>query len=88
MTVPRLIYSFDHSHYIRRGASLDAGGHDQYFGMTKELLAQKFFRKDYSFGEAYFAEKTKRIGNRANNASVVKPSIVAHITYMVMGAKF
>ncbi|HEX2852257.1 MAG TPA: hypothetical protein VHO24_03385 [Opitutaceae bacterium] len=88
VTVPRLIYSFDHSHYIRRGASLDAGGHDQYFGMTNELLAQKFFRKDYSFGEAYFAEKTKRIGNRANNASVVKPSIVAHITYMVMGAKF
>jgi hypothetical protein len=88
VTVPRLIYSFDHSHYIRRGASLDAGGQDQYFGMTKELLAQKFFREDYSAGEVYFAEKTKRIGNRANNASVVKPSIVAHITYMVMGAKF
>jgi Beta protein len=87
VTAPRLIYSFNHSHYIRRGASLESGGQDQYFGMTKELCVQKFFREDFSFGEVYFAEKTKRIGKNASNASVVKPSVVAHVTYMVMGAK-
>ncbi len=87
VTAPRLIYSFDHSHYVDRGVSLSTGGQRQYHGMTKDLCSQGFFRKGYSFGEAYFTEKSKGIGNNATNATVVKPSVVAHITYMVMGAK-
>jgi len=87
VTAPRLIYSFHQSHYVSRGTSLDKGGHEQYLEMTKELCDQKFFREDYSFGEVYFAEKSKGVGGNATNATVVKPSVVAHITYMVMGAK-
>lgn len=82
-----MIYSFDHSHYVSRGISLDTGGQEQYLDMTKELCNQTFFRRGYSAGEAYFAEKSRGIGSNATNATVVKPSVVAHITYMVMGAK-
>jgi hypothetical protein len=87
VTAPRLIYSFDHSHYVSRGISLDSGGQEQYLDMTKELCDQKFFREGHSFGEVYFVEKSRGIGGNATNATVVKPSVVAHITYMVKGAK-
>lgn len=87
VTAPRLIYSFDHSHYISRGTSLDSGGQRQYLGMTQALCGRKFFRDGYSFGEDYFLEKSKGIGGNATNATIVKPSVVAHITYMVRGAR-
>ncbi len=88
VTSPRLIYSFDDSHYITRGSSLASGGYDQYVGLTKQLCGQDFFRNGYSTGENYFYEKSKGIGGRAMNNTVVKPSVVAHITYMVLDAKF
>lgn len=88
VTSPRLIYSFNNSHYITRGSSLASGGYDQYVGLTTHLCRQDFFRKGYSTGEDYFYEKSRGIGSRAMNNTVVKPSVVAHITYMVLGAKF
>lgn len=84
---PRLIYPFERSFYITRGSSLQSGGQDQYVGLTKELCGQGFFRPGYSLGEDYFSAKSKGIGKRAMNGTVVKPSVVAHITYMVLGAK-
>lgn len=84
---PRLTYPFKRSFYISRGSSMQSGGQDQYVGLTKELCRQDFFRPGYSAGEDYFYEKSKGIGKRAMNGTVVKPSVVAHITYMVLGAK-
>jgi hypothetical protein len=86
VTSPRLIYSFDGSHYISRGSSLASGGYGQYVGLLKQLCGQGFFRPGYSAGEDYFYQKSKGIGSRAMNNTVVKPSVVAHITYMVLGA--
>jgi len=89
VTAPRLIYSFNHSHYVARGISLEAGGQAQYVGLTNALCGQAFFRgRGFSVGEAYFDDKRKRLGNNATNGTVVTPSVVAHITYMVLGAKF
>jgi len=88
VTAPRLIYSFNHSHYIARGVSLKSGGQSQYVGMTKALCGQGFFRgRGYSMGENYFDDKRKRVGNNATNGTVVTPSVVAHITYMALDAK-
>ena len=84
---PRLIYPFRKSHYITRGVSMKSGGYEQYVGMTLKLCGQDFFRSGYSTGETYFYEKSRRIGKNATNGTVVKPSVVAHITYMVLGAK-
>ena len=85
---PRLIYPFKQSYYITRGVSMKSGGYEQYVDLTLELCAQDFFRSGYSAGEDYFYEKSQRIGKNAMNGTVVKPSVVAHITYMVLGAKF
>jgi hypothetical protein len=88
VTAPRLIYSFNHSHYVARGISLESGGQAQYVGLTKALCGQVFFRgRGYSAGENYFDDKRRRIGKNATNGTVVTPSVVAHITYMVLGAK-
>jgi hypothetical protein len=88
VTSPRLIYSFDGSHYISRGSSLASGGYGQYVGLLKQLCGQAFFRPGYSAGEDYFHAKSMGIGSKAMNNTVVKPSVVAHITYMVLGANF
>lgn len=88
VTAPRLIYSFNHSHYIARGTSLAIGGYEQYADLTNDLCARNFFRgSDYSSGENYIIEKRERIGSNATNGTIVKPSVVAHITYMVLDAK-
>ncbi len=88
VTAPRLIYAFNHSYYIARGVSLESGGQTQYIGLTKALCGQVYFRgRGYSTGEDYFDDKRMRIGNNATNGTVVTPSVVAHITYMVLDAK-
>jgi hypothetical protein len=87
VTAPRLIYSFNQSHYIARGISLEKGGPAQYVGLTSGLCGQTFFRgRGYSAGENYFDDKRRRIGNYATNGTIVTPSVVAHITYMARGA--
>ncbi len=84
---PRLIYPFNSSYFVARGASMKSGGQDQYVGLTRDLCKRDFFRQGYSAGEHYFYEKSKRIGKNATNGTVVKPSVVAHVTYMVLGTK-
>ena len=87
ITAPKLIYSFGDSHYVARGTSLATGGQEQYKDMTSNLCQKEFFRHGSSAGENYFITKSRGIGNNATNATVVKPSVIAHITYMVLGDK-
>ena len=67
---------------------MKSGGYGQYVGLTLDLCGQDFFRPGYSTGEDYFYEKSQGIGKNAMNGTVVKPSVVAHVTYMVLGVKF
>jgi hypothetical protein len=83
----RLIYPFEDSYYLARGVSMKAGGYEQYVGLTSDLCDQAFFRPGNSTGEGYFYEKSQGIGKKATNGTMVKPSVVAHITYMVLRAK-
>ena len=85
---PRLIYPFNHSYYVTRGVSLKSGGYEQYVSLTTDICGRDFFRPGYSTGEKYFHDKSRGVGKNATNGTVIKPSVVAHITYMVMGAKF
>ena len=72
----------------RTGSFIEIWWPNQYVGLTKALCGQTFFRgRGYSTGEDYFDDKRRRIGNNATNGTVVTPSVVAHITYMVLGAK-
>jgi hypothetical protein len=87
VTAPKLVYSFGGSHYIARGVSLKSGGPAQYIRLTRELCQSSYFRgRDYSKGEAYFEDKSKRIGNHATNGTVVTPSVISHVTYTVGNA--
>ena len=84
----RLIYPFKGFHYFIRGGSIRSRGAEQYFALAKQLCGNTFFRgPTYSTGDAYLYEKSRSLGKNATNGAVVKPSVVAHITYMVLDAK-
>lgn len=84
----RLAYTFDGHHYFIRGSSIKSDGFQQYFGLARTLCGQSFFRgSTYSQGDQYLHQKSKRLGKNCTPGAVVKPLIVAHITYMVLGAE-
>lgn len=83
----RLTYSFEGSHYFIRGSSMKSGGYEQYVTLAQHLCGQDFFRgPKYSSGDAYLHDKSRRLGKNCTPGAVIKPSVVAHITYMVLGA--
>lgn len=84
----RLAYTFNGYHYFIRGSSIQSGGYGQYFGLARSLCGQSFFRGSaYSLGDQYLHEKSRRLGKNCTPGAVIKPSVVAHITYMVLDAK-
>lgn len=84
----RFVYTFKGFHYFIRGSSVRAGGYEQYFGLARTLCAQSFFRgPTYSLGDRYLDEKSRRVGKNCTPGAVIKPAVVAHITYMVLDAK-
>lgn len=84
----RLTYTYQDFHYFIRGSSLRTDGYEQYFGLARTLCQQVFFRgASYSEGDQYFYEKSQCIGSNGAPGPVIKPSVVAHITYMVLDAK-
>lgn len=83
MMTPRLIYTMRGRHFIIRGGRIK-GNYGQYFGMAKALCEKTFFRgKGFSSGDTYLDEKSRGLGSYCTPASVIKPTVNAHITYMV-----
>jgi hypothetical protein len=84
----RLTYTYEGFHYFIRGSSVGTDGYEQYFGLAQTLCGQSFFRgPTYSLGDQYLHQKSRRLGSKCTPGAVIKPSVVAHITYMVSGAK-
>ncbi len=84
----RLAYTVKGFHYFIRGSSVGVYGYEQYFGLARTLCGQNFFRgPTYSLGDRYLDEKSRRVGKNCTPGGVIKPSVVAHITYMVLDAK-
>jgi len=80
----KFIYSFGGQHYFIRGGSLKTKGRDQYYDLAASLCSKYFFRgPEYSLGDAYFYEKSRREGDQCWVNTVIKPAINAHITYAV-----
>lgn len=83
----KLTYTIPGGHYFIRGSGLKVNGAGQYFGMAKKLCSKSFFRgREYSPGDAYFDSKGKGIGKNCAPNAVIKPSVIAHISYMVLNA--
>ena len=81
----RLAYTFEGFHYFIRGSSVKSGGYEQYFGLAHTICGQSFFRgPTYSLGDRYLHEKSRSLGNNCTPGAVIKPLVVAHITYMVL----
>ncbi|MEN5208089.1 hypothetical protein ABE493_08205 [Stenotrophomonas terrae] len=86
ITAPKLCYSYDDVHYIDRGGALKTHklGNRQYNSMAAKLILEPFFRKPgYSFGEDFLVEKAQGQGKLVMPSSILKPTICAHMTYMV-----
>lgn len=84
----KLTYTIPGAHYFIRGGGMKVKGPKQYFAMAKRLCSQQFFRgKNYSSGDAYLEEKSRAQGSNCSPNTVIKPSVVAHISYMVLDAK-
>ncbi|MFZ2755054.1 MAG: hypothetical protein WAZ48_16630 [Lysobacteraceae bacterium] len=85
---PKVIYSYDDVHFVARGGALKshARGSLQYNDIAAIIVAKLFFRgSQYSFGDNFMEEKAKGIGPKVTPSSVLKPTINAHITYMLNG---
>jgi len=83
MMTPRFIYTMKGRHFIIRGGRIK-GDYGQYFGMAKTLCGKSFFRgKGFSPGDTYLEEKGRGLGSYCTPAAVIKPTVNAHITYMV-----
>ncbi|MDG4475393.1 beta family protein [Thiovibrio frasassiensis] len=86
VTAPKIIYSFDDQHYIIRGGALKTHqrGFAQYFDLAAVLVSKNFYRSaEYSFGDHYLSEKSLGIGKNVTPSSIVKPTLNAHISYML-----
>jgi hypothetical protein len=85
---PKVIYSYENVHHVARGGALrtHARGHLQYNDIAAYIVAQGFYRTaKYSYGDNFLMEKSKGVGNKVTPGSILKPTINAHITYMVNG---
>lgn len=88
VTAPKIIYSYDDNHFILRGGALATHprGDAQYYDLSGDLEAQAFFRGPrYSDGGKFFYEKSRSRGSKVTPASIVKPTLNSHITYMMKG---
>jgi len=83
---PKIFYSYDNLHYVARGGALKthARGDQQYNDIARYLISKPFYRNPgYSFGDHFLHEKASYKGNAVTPSSILKPTINAHMTYMV-----
>jgi hypothetical protein len=86
LMVAKLTYTFGDSHYVIRG-SKTKGNLRQYFDMAATLCGKRFFRTGYSAGDDFLEEKSRGAGSNCMPGTVIKPSVVSHISYMARDAK-
>lgn len=83
---PKLIYANLDMHYIQRGGALKTHirGNQQYNDQCSNLTTKDFFRGEhYSWGDSFIMQKARGEGNQVTPSSIIKPTINAHITYML-----
>ena len=84
ITAPKVVYSFERYHFIRRGRALRQYGNDQYNDIADELIQKPFYRgAAFSWGDQFFYDKSQSIGSQVTPSTVVKPGVNAHICYML-----
>ncbi len=83
----KLTYTLKGAHYFIRGGGMRTNGAGQYFRLARTLCRKSFFRgRGYSTGDTYFEQKSRSQGPNCAPNTVIKPAVVAHISYMVLDA--
>lgn len=83
---PKTVYSFDDCHFIIRGGALKThpDGNRQFNEQARIIVSKPFYRgNSYSFGDNFIEEKSRNIGSAVMPGTILKPTINAHITYMM-----
>jgi hypothetical protein len=79
---PKFTYTLKDRHFFIRGERI-RGNYGQYFEMARKLCAKGFYRgEQFSWGDAYLNMKSLELGGNCTPASVIKPTVNAHISYM------
>ncbi len=84
---PKTVYSYEDKHFVIRGGALKThpDGTSQFNEQARVIVAKSFFRgAGYSFGDNFIEEKSRNIGSSVMPGTVLKPTINAHITYMLV----
>lgn len=83
---PKLIYTYQQSHYIQRGGALRTHirGNQQFNDQCEKLVTMDFFRgADNSWGDSFIMQKARGEGSQVMPGTIIKPTVNAHITYML-----
>ena len=82
----KTIYTHGDVHYVARGGALKthSSGRLQYNDIAAKIIAQPFYRgANYSHGDNFLHQKAQMQGSGVTPGSILKPTINAHITYML-----
>lgn len=84
----KVIYSYDDRHYIIRGNSIKKSGFEQYYDFCRRICKKSFFRgPNYSFGDSFFSNASN-MDKKITPSTIIKPTVNAHITYMIKDFSF
>lgn len=84
--IPKTIYSYETKHFIIRGGAIKTHprGYNQFNDQAQIIISKPFYRGiNYSFGDKFIEEKSRNIGKNVMPGTILKPTINAHITYML-----
>lgn len=88
VTAPKILYAFNNYQYFIRGGALKTHprGFAQYYDLAEILVAKDFYRgENYSFGDRFLKEKSYGTGSNVTPSIIIKPTVNAHITFMLKG---
>lgn len=83
---PKIVYSYGTVHYATRGYAIKTNprGLAQFNDLAARLISYPFYRgASYSFGDNFINEKAAGKGNNVTPSSILKPTINAHVAYML-----
>jgi hypothetical protein len=82
--MPKIIYTLLDFQHIIRGQKLKTHGLDQYFSQAETIINEPFFRgKNNSWGDNYLYERVEHKAKKITPASIIAPTVNAHIKFMI-----
>jgi hypothetical protein len=84
LMAPKALYTLEDSWFVVRGGAFSShpDEYDQYFTIADEIVAlDEFCGPDYSYGDAYIADRSNRRGKPGSPASWITACVNHHITF-------